>query len=340
MHLRLLALAGFSAAAICLVAQSADGPINQTDAQGRKQGTWVRKWAESDQVRYTGQFKDDKPVGSFVYYSTKGKVESRVDHYPDGKAAHGIHFHPNGKVMAEGRYVGQQKDSTWNYYGEDGILRSSELWKAGKLNGAVTTFFKDGAVAERKTYRNGVLEGLSEQFFPGGKIRYRAQFAGGEPEGRETFFFPNGNKEIEGGYVNGSRDGVWRYYNEDGSVQLQALYAQGRLVKKKYENGTFTEYWDDGQPKSEVTYKNGKREGPFTEWYDNGKWVNVPVKVGPQGAEKPDMERKLTGQGKKREGTYRNDLLNGPVKEYDEKGRLTSNLTFLNGEPAKDGSRP
>ncbi|HMN07038.1 MAG TPA: toxin-antitoxin system YwqK family antitoxin [Flavobacteriales bacterium] len=340
MHPRLLALAGFCATAIVLPAQLPDGPINRTDAQGRKQGKWVRNWAGSDQVRYTGEFKDDKPVGSFIYYSTKGLLESRVDHYPGGKAAHGRHYHPNGKLMAEGRYAGQDKDSTWNYFDAEGRLRSTEEWKGGKLNGTMTTYFQDGKVAERRTFKDGLAEGPAEQFFPDGKPRYKAIYAKGEPEGTETYFFPNGNKEIEGRYVNGDRDGGWKYYNENGSVQYQVLYAQGAMVKKKYENGTFTEYWDDGQPKSEETYKNGKREGPFTEWYNNGKWVDGPIKLGPQGAEHLEMQRELKGQTKKREGTYKNDVLEGSVKEYDEKGKLVANLSYVNGQPATGGARP
>jgi len=322
-----------------LVAQPA-APANQVDAQGRKQGPWVRMWAGSDKVRYEGQFKDNKPVGTFTYYSTEGAVESRIDNYPGGKAAHGRHFHPNGKLMAEGRYLGQDKDSTWNYYDDKGVLRSTEQWKAGKLDGTMTSFYANGTAAETRTFKNGKAQGPAAQFFEDGKPRYKANYVNGEPDGTETYFFPNGQKEIEGRYMNGDRDGGWSYYNDNGSVKMQALYAQGKLVRTKYENGTFTEYWEDGQPQSEATYRNGKREGPFTEWYDNGKWANEPAKLGPAGNEKADVERKLTGQTKKREGTYRNDVLQGPVKEYDEKGKLTSTIVYENGAPATGGAKP
>ena len=52
------------------------------------------------------------------------------------------------------------------------------------------------------------------------------------------------------------------------------------------------------------------------------------------------MERELKGQTKKREGTYKNDVLQGPVKEYDEKGKLVSTLVFENGSPATGGVKP
>lgn len=314
--------------------------INKKDAQGRKQGPWQRNWAESGQLRYTGQFKDDKPVGGFIYYSTSGKEESRIDHYAGSGASHAKHFHPDGKLMAEGRYVGTDKDSTWNYYGTDGVLRSTEHWKKGKMDGEMTTFYGDGKITERRHFVNGTENGKAEQFYADGTPRYVANYVNGAPEGVETFFFRNGRKEIEGNYVDGQRDGRWAYYNEDGSMQMQVLYTQGKFVKQKYENGTFKEYWTDQQVKSETTYKNGKREGPFTEWYDNGAWTDVPIKLGPQGEEKSDVERELKGQTKKREGSYKNDVLQGPVKEYDEKGKLVSTLVYENGSPATGGVKP
>ena len=314
--------------------------INQKDAQGHKQGPWQRTWAESSQLRYTGQFKDDKPVGNFVYYSTSGTVESRIDHYPGSNAAHGRHFHPNGKLMAEGRYVDKDKDSTWNYYDETGILRSTEHWKSGKMDGEMTSYSAGGKVIERRHFVKGTESGKAEQFFADGAPRYVANYVSGSPEGIETFYFPNGKKEIEGKYVNGNRDGGWTYYNDNGSIQTQALYAQGKFVEQHYVNGTFKDYWDDEQLKSETTYKNGKREGRFTEWYDNGVWTEVPVKLGPTDEQKSDVEREVKGQTKKREGAYKNDVLDGPVKDYDEKGRLVANLVYVNGTPAEGGTKP
>ncbi len=313
---------------------------NQKDTKGRKQGPWQRTWAESAQLRYTGQFKDDKPVGNFIYYSTTGQVESRISHYPGSNASHAVHYHPSGKLMAEGRYIGKDKDSTWNYYDDAGKLRNTEHWKAGKMDGMMTSYFADGKVAERRNFKDGKASGLAEQFYEDGTQRYRANYVNGEPEDTETFYFANGKKEIEGRYVNGDRDGKWLYYNNDGSVQMQVLYAQGKFVKQQYDNGTFKEYWDDQQLKSEYTYKNSKRNGPFTEWYDNGKWADVPVSLGPDGMAKKDVERELKGQTKKREGNYKDDLLDGPVKEYDETGKLVSTVVYAKGVPATSSAKP
>lgn len=327
-RLHLTALAVLSAFAA--FAQPPAG-LNAKDAQGRKQGPWERTWAESKQLRYKGQFKDDKPVGTFTYYSTLGKVESIVDNYPTGNAAHARHYHPNGQLMAEGRYVGEQKDSVWNYYDPAGHLRTVERWKAGRKDGEQDAFFSDGTPAEKCLYKADQKNGLCEQFFENGKVRSTSQYVNGEPEGVMTFYYATGKKEIEGSNVNGDHDGTWTYYNEDGTVQLEMVYERGQFIKDIKGNGTFKEYYEDEQLKSEVTWKNGRKEGRFKEYFDNGHWTTKPTTLGPEGEAVRDQERELEGQTVKREGTYRNDQLEGDVKEYNEEGRLLSTTHYTNG---------
>jgi len=308
--------------------------VNQKDAQGRKQGPWERTWADSEQLRYSGQFKDDKPTGTFTYYGTTGKLESTVSWYTGGNAAHAKHYHPDGKLMAEGRYAGEQKDSTWNYYDATGALRGTERWKNGKFHGDQEAFFHNGKVAERCAWKDGVRDGDCQQFFDNGQVRTSTAYALDQAEGPMRVFSEDGKKEIEGQYAKGLRDGLWKHYNADGSILMQILYAKDKVVKEKKENGTFRTFFPDGQLMLEEMYKLGKREGKFTEYHDNGHWTERPIKVGPDGAESSETERVLEAQTKKREGTYKNDLLEGEVKEWDEKGRSLRTTMYQAGKEA------
>jgi antitoxin component YwqK of YwqJK toxin-antitoxin module len=309
--------------------------LNATDAQGRKQGRWEKTWKDSQQLRYTGQFKDNKPVGTFTYFSTTGKVESTVAHYSTGDASHAQHFHPDGKLMAEGRYVGEQKDSIWNYYDATGALRSTERWKNGKFHGDQEAFFPNGKPAERCTWKDGKRNGPCQQFFDNGQVRTSTTYVNDEADGPSLVFSEDGKKEIEGQNVQGQRDGLWKHYNADGTLLMQMLYAKDKLVKEKKENGTFRTFYPDEQLMSEETWKLGKREGKFTEYHDNGHWTEHPAKVGPEGAEKTEAERVLEGQTKKREGAYKNDLLEGEVKEWDEKNKLVKTTIYKDGVEVK-----
>jgi len=115
-------------------------------------------------------------------------------------------------------------------------------------------------------------------------------------------------------------------------LQLQVLYAKGVMVKERKENGTFKEYYDDEQLKSEVVYLKGKREGAFTEYHANGQWLMKPVEADPISGTPADVQRVLEGQTKKRTGVYVNDLLDGEVKEFDEKGKLLTVTRYVAGE--------
>ena len=81
-----------------------------------------------------------------------------------------------------------------------------------------------------------------------------------------------------------------------------------------------------------MTYKKGLREGAFAEYYDNGKWNVRTVPADPVKGSPEDVERVLSGQTKKREGTYKNDLLEGEVKEYDEKGKVVKVTRYVGGK--------
>jgi antitoxin component YwqK of YwqJK toxin-antitoxin module len=321
--------------ALCLVLPALAQPtagvqLNATDAKGRKQGSWSKAWPNG-KTRYLGQFKDDKAVGTFKHYDADGGLITLQEHAGDGRTSRARHFHPNGALMANGKYLGQEKDSTWNYYGTDGKLRKVERFAQGKLEGEQVSYYPNGAMAETEIRKAGVLAGQSKSWFANGKLKSETVYQAGEPEGKMVFYFPSGKKEIEGTMVNGDRDGTWYYFNEDGTVQLQILYAKGQLVKERKENGTFKEYYDDEQLKTEVTYKKGKREGPFAEYHDNGRWEMKAMEADPVMGTPNDVERVLRGQTKKTTGTYVNDLLEGEVKEYDEKGKVLKVTRYVGG---------
>lgn len=315
------------------MAQPAEAP-NRTDPQGRKQGEWVRLW-ENGRVRYTGRFVDDLPVGEFRHYDDEGRLATLQVHKGDGRSSHAEHFHANGAVMASGRYDGRAKDSTWTYHDQEGRLRKVERYANGVLDGVQETYYANGKLAEQDTYVKGKQHGPSLSWFESGTPKIEAGYVNGTAEGTMVFYYPSGKKEIEGRLVNGDRDGTWLYFNPDGSLQLQVLYRQGVMVKERKENGLFREYFDDDRPMSEVNYRNGRREGPFVEYHDNGEWVVRNVPADPVMGTPPDMERVLQGQTKKREGTYLNDLLEGAVKEYDERGRLVRTTHYVAGEEVK-----
>lgn len=308
---------------------------NRTDEKGRKQGEWLRTWAGSQQARYHGWFKDDQPTGTFTHWSTAGLVESVVEHRADGRSSYARHYHPNGLVMAEGRYLGREKDSTWNHYDAEGRLRSVERYRAGTLHGEQLTYFPDGIVAERALWNDGKPHGAYLQYHPDGTLKHEATYDKGVQEGTFTWYFTNGKKEIEGKYVAGEKQGTWFKFNSDGAIREMIVYNKGAITKTKRENGTFTDLYPDEKPRMTVTYVKGLKDGPFTEFHPNGQWAMETVPADPVKGVPAFEQKVLKGQQKKREGRYKEDKLHGTVREYDERGKLISEVEYVLGEAVK-----
>src|ERR1700752_627998 len=120
----------------------------QTDANGKKQGYWKKIDPKTNKLIYEGMFKDDKPQGIFKYYYPHDTLKAIINFKQDGKIAYSTMFHPNGKKMAYGKFINENKDSVWTYYDEKAVLISRETYVDGKKNGKEITYLPDGVVSE------------------------------------------------------------------------------------------------------------------------------------------------------------------------------------------------
>ena len=93
---------------------------NRTDANGKKQGKWVKYKNRSK--FYEGQFVDDIPVGEFKYFYSNGHLKIRTVFAESGRLNRTKIFFESYKknIQAEGNYYDKKKDSTWNYYNDAG----------------------------------------------------------------------------------------------------------------------------------------------------------------------------------------------------------------------------
>ena len=68
---------------------------NQTDSKGRKQGVWQKTYPKSEVLQYKGQFRDDKPVGTFEYFYPGGQLKATIEHHPNGRLARANYYFEN-----------------------------------------------------------------------------------------------------------------------------------------------------------------------------------------------------------------------------------------------------
>lgn len=200
--------------------------INKTDTKGKKQGEWMKTHPNGN-IRYKGQFKDDKPYGTFNYYYENGKPSVIMNY--DGDIARTIAFYEEGKLKAQGNYKNQQKDSIWTYYSLAEFKISEELYVNGKKQGKVTNFFQDGKVAEEKEFVNDFEDGEWIQYYEDGKIRMKSTYIQGSLEGKTYYYDRGGKKMIEGNFYHDVRHGAWMFFDEQGEITKKEIYLNGNL---------------------------------------------------------------------------------------------------------------
>jgi antitoxin component YwqK of YwqJK toxin-antitoxin module len=305
---------------------------NITDAKGFKQGFW-KKTDDLGVLKYEGTFKDNKPMGSFIYYFQDGAIKAKSNYSQNGNLSRTTLFYETGTIKAVGNYLNEKKDSVWNFYDEKGRLTANENYADNVRKGLSITYYPSGKIFEESTWENNLKSGLSTQYFENGKKKEQGNIVDGHYEGQVVRYHSSGEKAAVGNYVHGAQAGSWFYYDENGIPTFSEIISRGEPTNLKYYNGTFDEKYANNIPKSQFTYKNGLKNGPFIEYYDKGKFKQV-LKKGTDGF--PDeTEEVLEGTQIKVQGTYLKDMYDGLILFYSQDGKLEKKEKYLNGKLVK-----
>ncbi len=189
--------------------------INQTDANGKRHGIWEKKYPNSKQLRYRGQFEHGKEIGTFSFYCEDCKnVPSVIKEFnTDTNISKVTYFTSKGKKVSEGEMNGKDRVGEWVYYHKKGDdIMTRENYKAGKLHGPKTVYYPDGRVAEETTYKEGLLHGENKYYAPNGTLLKALNYANDKMEGLAVYYDEFGKKSIEGNYKDDKKHGVWKYY--------------------------------------------------------------------------------------------------------------------------------
>jgi len=92
------------------------------------------------------------------------------------------------------------------------------------------------------------------------------------------------------------RDGLYTNWYENGQKRDELTYKDGKF------DGLYTNWYENGQKRFELTYKDGIHNGLLTWWYDNGQ--------------------------KESEGIYKNNKLEGLSTHWYDNGQKWYELTI------------
>ncbi|MFO0495367.1 MAG: toxin-antitoxin system YwqK family antitoxin [Flavobacteriia bacterium] len=213
---------------------------NAIDSNGKKQGPWSKLYPGTKVYQYKGQFKDDKPVGTFMYYYQSSKLKAIVKHIDGTNRSDAQFYHENGVIMSKGIYINLKKDSVWSNFGPSGRLSNKETYKADLLHGKKTIFFvpedpndKSQIISSVSNYREGVLEGEFIEYFDSGSIKEKGNYLNGKKSGFWMKYSITGSIMIEECFKEGLRNGWTKSFDESGKEVGKQYYLQGRVIKGK-----------------------------------------------------------------------------------------------------------
>ena len=193
--------------------------FNRTDSKGRRQGAW-RAFYPNGQLRYEGQFKNDKCKGTFRYYDEQGNLKATNEFDKSGERAMNKTYAQNGRIIATGYYLNQNKEGEWRYYdASSGQLRLVEGNKGGKVHGWSRLYNpQNGVLAEEMQYVDGQPEGQCHKYSDTGVLLMECQYHNGLLDGPSKTYYPSSALKEEGQYAKGEKIGIWKTYNEDGDI--------------------------------------------------------------------------------------------------------------------------
>jgi len=214
---------------------------------------------------------------------------------PDGYTCF---YYPNGQISSEGIINNGKPDGYWKTYYVTGIIKSEGKRNNYLLDSIWVFYDVTGDTIEKINYMYGKKNGYYYKYdFKNKEIRSY-----------------NGNIISMELYVNDKKGGQSLYYYENGKIHNVINYVDGKmqgLAKEYYQSGeimTLLEYHNGylvNRERVNRTDSSGYKQGVWKEFYDDGKI--------------------------KSEKSYKDDMLHGFYKEYDNKGDLLVAIRYDNG---------
>ena len=315
--------------------------------------------AQSESKRDTVFQNYKKTIVSITVTTGSQKTISRFNHSGNktteenylNDTLHGSQrtWFPNGQISESKQY-------------ENGFIISREIWFSNGLP-QQTEYFK---IIRKKEEVKSVIHGLCRYYYSSGKLRESGVYYEGLKHGRWTEYYETGIKKSDGEYKNGYMIGKWTRWQNTGTVSSIGRFIPDTSSKRQFRvlrHGKQIQFFNTGKP-SEISYYNkGKSNGRFTEWYENGQkkteidycdnvqcgvhktWQsNGDLKENYNFVSKYDSSRKsmtafLDGKyeqyyenGKiKRIGIYRIGKANGLFIDYHQNGKESFRATYQNG---------
>ncbi len=131
-----------------------------------------------------------------------------------------------------------------------------------------TEWYENGQKKQERHYKYDILEGKSIVWYENGQIESEINYKDGKKDGKWTWWYKSGQKQSERNYKDGELVSETKYTYcayVTCPIESEINYKDGK------KDGKFTAWHENGQIEAEGNYKDGKEHGKFTWWYENGQ---------------------------------------------------------------------
>lgn len=216
--------------------------------------------------------------------------------------------------------------------------------KEDEIKDGYTTFkYPNGNISSEGFIRNGKPDGYWKSYYVTGILKSEGKRRSYLLDSIWVFYDQAGDTTEKISYLLGKRNGYYLKYQKDPIYGLY-LYSRELFAGDKKEGMAFI-YYPEGRIKQTIPYFNGKKDGLSKEYNREGKIItlleyNNDYLISRQRINSTDASGMKQGEwlefypdgNIKNERNYRNDLLHGYYKEYNDKGRLTLTLLYDDGK--------
>ena len=206
--------------------------------------------------------------------------------------------------------------------------------------------------------------------YPNGAISSEGLIKNGKAEGFWKSYYVTGIKKSEGKRTNFLLDSIWIFYDQAGDTTDKINYLFGKkngwyykykkdasrgvyiwskeLFAGDRKEGTAYIYFPDNKIQQTIAFNSGKKEGLSKEYDKEGNIITLLEynndflvsrerinRLDNKGLKQGEWKEFYLNGGIKSEKTFKDDLMHGYYKEYDNRGKLVLTMLYENGSIVK-----
>jgi len=208
----------------------------------------------------------------------------------------------------------------------------------GQRNGFYREWYPNGEKKIIGEYQKGLMNGSWSYFDSNEKLKFKGQYKNGNGQtliktiqvpiegidSRYTLYVnSNFQKEMEVFLFNNNWDGSIIFLYEDNQKYGSGQYKNGK------RNGRWSWWYENGRNKEIIYWESGKKVGSYKKWYENGKLAS---KIYYDDDKKNGFASAWYINGvKKYEGIYRQGLMDGRWIYWDQNNRIQNEENYEYG---------